>query len=150
MLLSGVPMSGKSTWLKENYPDVMVISRDDILLKVAGTDDYGKAYYETDGKLVDKKLTEKLILANSLQENVIIDMTQVSVKSRRKNLGYFSDDFYKVSVVFPVLKAQEYKFRNEFRRVNENKFIPPKVLSSMIESFVVPTEDEGFDEIILL
>lgn len=150
MLLSGVPMSGKSTWIKENYPGVMVISRDDILLKVAGHNDYNKAFYETDGKLVDKKLSERFILANSLRENVIVDMTQLSVKSRRKNLAYFSDDFYKVSVVFPVLTSDEYNIRNDFRKVNENKSIPDKLLSSMIESFVIPSEKEGFDEVIFI
>lgn len=150
MLLSGVPMSGKSTWLKENYPDVMVISRDDILLEVAGTEDYGKAFYNTDSKLVDKKLRERLVLAGSLGQNVILDMVNGSVKTRRRNLEYFSDDFYKVAVVFPVLTSDEYVRRNEVRKVNENKFIPPKVLYTMINSFTIPTEDEGFDEVIKL
>jgi len=150
MLLSGVPMSGKSTWLKENYPDVMVISRDDILLEVAGTEDYGKAFYNTDSKLVDKKLRERLVLAGSLGQNVILDMVNGSAKTRRRNLEYFSDDFYKVAVVFPVLTSDEYVRRNEVRKVNENKFIPPKVLYTMINSFTIPTEDEGFDEVIKL
>lgn len=150
MLLSGVPMSGKSTWLKENYPDVMVISRDDILLEVAGTEDYGKAFYNTDSKSVDKKLRERLVLASSLGQNVILDMVNGSAKTRRRNLEYFSDDFYKVAVVFPVLTSDEYVRRNEVRKVNENKFIPPKVLYTMINSFTIPTEDEGFDEVIKL
>lgn len=150
MLLSGVPMSGKSTWLKENYPDVMVISRDDILLEVAGTDDYGKAFYNTDSKLVDKKLRERLILAGSLGQDVILDMVNGSAKTRRRNLEFFSDDFYKIAVVFPVLASDEYVRRNEVRKVNENKFIPPKVLYTMINSFTIPSEDEGFDEVIKL
>lgn len=150
MILSGVPMSGKSTWLKENYPDVMVISRDDILLEVAGTDDYGKAFYNTDSKLVDRKLREKLLLAGSLGQDVILDMINGSAKTRKRNLEYFSDDFYKVAVVFPVLTTEEYDRRNEFRKLTENKFIPGKVLHTMINTFTIPTEDEGFDEVIKL
>lgn len=44
MLLVGPTLSGKSTWLKTNYPNVKVISRDEIVMEVAGTIDYNKAF----------------------------------------------------------------------------------------------------------
>jgi predicted kinase len=148
MLLSGIPMSGKSTWIRENYPDTLTISRDELVMEVAGTRDYNLAFKTVDQKAVDKLLVKRITDAATQKVDVIIDMTNLSKKVRSKNLSYFSDDYYKVAVVLPILDAAEYKRRNDFRLVNENKFIPPFVITNMMNSFVVPTEDEGFDEII--
>jgi predicted kinase len=150
IILSGIPMSGKSTWVRENYPDTLAISRDEILMEVAGTRDYNLAFKTADQKLVDKLLAKRITDAATQKVDVIIDMTNLSRKVRVKNLSYFSDDYYKVSVVLPILDSEEYKRRNDFRSVNENKFIPPFVIKSMMDSFVLPTDDEGFDKIILV
>jgi predicted kinase len=150
IILSGIPMSGKSTWVKKNYPDVLTISRDELVMEVAGTRDYNLAFKTVDQKVVDKLLSKRITYAATQKVDVIIDMTNLSRKVRQKNLSYFSNDYYKISVVLPVLDSEEYKRRNEFRSINENKFIPPFVIKSMMESFVLPKEDEGFDKIILL
>jgi len=148
MLLSGIPMSGKSTWIRENYPDTLTISRDELVMEVAGTRDYNLAFKTVNQKAVDKLLVKRITDAATQKVDVIIDMTNLSTKVRAKNLSYFSDDYYKVAVVLPILDAAEYKRRNDFRSLNENKFIPPFVIKSMMDSFVVPTQDEGFDKII--
>jgi predicted kinase len=150
ILLSGIPMSGKSTWVRENYPDTLTISRDELVMEVAGTRDYNLAFKTVNQKAVDKLLVKRITDAATQKVDVIIDMTNVSTKVRAKNLSYFSDDYYKVAVVLPILDSEEYKRRNEFRSMNENKFIPPFVIKSMMDSFVVPTEAEGFDKIILV
>ena len=150
IILSGIPMSGKSTWVRENYPDTLTISRDELVMEVAGTRDYNLAFKTVNQKAVDKLLVKRITDAATQKVDVIIDMTNVSTKVRAKNLSYFSDDYYKVAVVLPILDPAEYKRRNEFRLVNENKFIPEFVIKSMMDSFVVPTEDEGFDKIILV
>lgn len=150
ILLSGIPMSGKSTWIRENYPDTLTISRDEIVMEVAGTRDYNLAFKTVNQKTVDKLLVKRITDAATQKVDVIIDMTNVSTKVRAKNLSYFSNDYYKVAVVLPILDSEEYKRRNEFRSMNENKFIPPFVIKSMMDSFIVPTEAEGFDKIILV
>ena len=150
IILSGIPMSGKSTWVRENYPDTLTISRDELVMEVAGTRDYNLAFKTVNQKAVDKLLVKRITDAATQKVDVIIDMTNVSTKVRAKNLSYFSNDYYKVSVVLPILDSEEYKRRNDFRLVNENKFIPPFVIKSMMESFVLPTEDEGFDKIITI
>jgi len=141
-------MSGKSTWVRENYPDTLAISRDELVMEVAGTRDYNLAFKTVDQKAVDKLLAKRITDAASQKVDVIIDMTNLSRKVRVKNLSYFSNDYYKVSVVLPILDSEEYKRRNDFRSINENKFIPPFVIKSMMDSFVLPTDDEGFDKII--
>lgn len=148
IILSGIPMSGKSTWVRENYPDTLAISRDELVMEVAGTRDYNLAFKTVDQKAVDKLLAKRITDAASQKVDVIIDMTNLSRKVRVKNLSYFSNDYYKVSVVLPILDSEEYKRRNDFRSINENKFIPPFVIKSMMDSFVFPTDDEGFDKII--
>lgn len=150
IILSGIPMSGKSTWVRENYPDTLAISRDELVMEVAGTRDYNLAFKTVDQKAVDKLLAKRITDAATQKVDVIIDMTNLSRKVRVKNLSYFSNEYYKVSVVLPILDSEEYKRRNDFRSINENKFIPPFVIKSMMDSFVLPTDDEGFDKIILI
>lgn len=150
MLLIGPTLSGKSTWLRNNYPDVNVISRDEIVMEVAGTRDYNKAFETVDQKLVDKVLAERLTEANSNKTSTIVDMTNMTFKRRAQTLRYFNDEFYKVAVVFPILSDEEYQNRNIDRNSKENKWIPPSVIKSMINSYQEPTYDEGFNNIIFL
>ena len=150
IILSGIPMSGKSTWVRENYPDTLAISRDELVMEVAGTRDYNLAFKTVDQKAVDKLLAKRITDAATQKVDVIIDMTNLSRKVRVKNLSYFSNEYYKVSVVLPILDSEDYKRRNDVRSINENKFIPPFVIKSMMDSFVLPTDDEGFDKIILI
>jgi predicted kinase len=150
ILLVGPTLSGKSTWIRNNYPDVNVISRDEIVMEVAGTRDYNKAFEIVDQKLVDKVLSDKLKEANDNHINSIIDMTNMVAKRRKQTLNYFDNKFYKVAVVFPILSDEEYEKRNIDRNAKENKWIPPVVIKRMIDSFEMPTIEEGFDNIISL
>jgi len=150
ILLVGPTLSGKSTWIRNNYPNVNVISRDEIVMEVAGTRDYNKAFDTVDHKLVDKVLAERLTESNSTKISTIIDMTNMTVKRRTQTLRYFDDSFYKVAVIFPILSDDEYQKRNIDRNAKENKWIPPTVIKSMIDSYQEPTTVEGFDNIISL
>lgn len=150
ILLVGPTLSGKSTWIRNNYPNVSVISRDEIVMEVAGTRDYNKAFDIVDHKFVDKVLAERLTEANSTKTSTIIDMTNMTIKRRRQTLQYFDDSFYKVAVVFSILSDDEYQKRNIDRNAKENKWIPPTVIKSMIDSYQEPTSSEGFNNIIFL
>jgi len=150
ILLVGPTLSGKSTWIRNNYPNINVISRDEIVMEVAGTRDYNKAFDIVDHKLVDKVLAERLTEANSTKTSTIVDMTNMTVKRRSQTLRYFGNDFYKMAVVFSILSDEEYQKRNIDRNAKENKWIPPNVIKSMIDSYQEPTLEEGFDNIIFL
>ena len=150
MILVGTTLSGKSTWVRNNYPRVEVISRDEIVMEVAGTRDYNKAFDTVDQKLVDKVLAERLSNSNSNKTSTIVDMTNMTVKRRAQTLRYFDNSFYKVAVIFPILSDDEYQKRNIDRNAKENKWIPPSVIKSMIDSYQQPTTVEGFDNIISL
>ena len=150
LLLVGLPLSGKSTWIKRNYPDTKVISRDDLVMEVYGSDNYSEAFKNVNHKEVDRTLDLRLKDANLNKENVIVDMTNLTTKRRKQTLRYFSNDYYKEVIVFPILDKDEYSSRNIERKERDNKWIPPFVITSMLESYIVPTLDEGFDRITIL
>lgn len=150
ILLVGPPMSGKTTWINTNFPDIDVISRDEILMEVYGSKDYTEAFRNVDQKLVDKTLKERFEEYSKEGRDTIIDMTNLTPKTRKKNLSYFGKEYTKIAVAFPILSDKEYQRRNDYRQEVENKYIPQSVMKSMISSYIVPTLDEGLDEIIIL
>jgi tRNA uridine 5-carbamoylmethylation protein Kti12 len=77
-------------------------------------------------------------------------MTNMTVKRRMATLRNFGKDFARVAVVFPILSDEEYEKRNIDRNAKENKWIPPFVIKSMIDSYQEPSPAEGYDRTIFL
>jgi predicted kinase len=150
IILIGPPLSGKSTWIRENFPTTEVISRDETVMEVYGSRNYTEAFNNVDQKEVDKVLTQKFLDANTAKKNVIVDMTHMASKRRKQNLNYFSDDYYKLGVIFPILSDDEYERRNQKRIEEENKDLPMRIVKSMISSYQPITTDEGFNKVITL
>jgi predicted kinase len=150
IILVGPPLSGKSTWIRQNFPDINVISRDEILMEVYGSRNYTEAFQNVDQKEVDRVLDSRLKEANSSNQNVIIDMTHMTSKRRKQNLNYFSSDFYKLAVIFPILSDDEYVRRNNKRIEEENKDLPMHVIKNMISSYQNIKDGEGFNRVISL
>ena len=148
IILIGPPLSGKTTWIRENFPTTEVISRDEILMEVYGSKNYTEAFKNVDQKEVDKVLHEKLVDVSSKNKNVIVDMTHMASKRRKHNLNYFSDDYYKLAVIFPILSDEEYERRNKKRIEEENKDLPMHVIKNMISSYQPVSTEEGFDKVI--
>lgn len=150
MMLIGPTLSGKSTYIRNNYPDTDVISRDEIVMEIFGSRDYNRAFKEVDQKEVDRTLARRLKEANDAKRSVIVDMTNMTAKRRLATLLNFDNDFTRVAVVFPILSEDEYLRRNIDRNAKENKWIPPAVIKSMVDSFQAPTSEEKYDIVINL
>ena len=150
IILIGPPLSGKTTWIRENFPTTEVISRDEIVMEVYGSRNYTEAFNNVDQKEVDRVLTQKFLDANKEKRNVIVDMTHMVSKRRKQNLNYFTDDYYKLAVIFPILSESEYERRNQKRIEEENKDLPMRIVKSMISSYQPITTDEGFNKVISL
>jgi len=150
IILIGPPLSGKTTWIRENFPTTEVISRDETVMEVYGSRNYTEAFNNVDQKEVDRVLTQKFLDANSSKKSVIVDMTHMASKRRKQNLNYFSNDYYKLGVIFPILSDDEYERRNQKRIEEENKDLPMKIVKSMISSYQPITPDEGFNKVITL
>jgi predicted kinase len=149
-MLIGPTLSGKSTYIRSNYPSTEVISRDEIVMEVFGSRDYNSAFKEVDQKEVDRRLADRLVAAAAAKKSVIVDMTNMTVKRRMATLRNFGKDFARVAVVFPILSDEEYEKRNIDRNAKENKWIPPFVIKSMIDSYQEPSPAEGYDRTIFL
>lgn len=149
IILVGPPLSGKSTWIRKNFSDIDVdiISRDEIVLELGG-DDYNKAFNTVNQKEVDRLLTNKFINANKNKRNAIVDMTHMTSKRRRMNLEYFSDDYYKLCVIFPFISDEDYEKRNKKRIAEENKDIPMHIVKRMLSQYQPVNKEEGFDKVI--
>ncbi len=150
IILVGPPLSGKTTWIRQNFPDTEVISRDETVMEVYGSRNYTEAFANVDQKEVDRVLQQKFIKANLEKKSVIVDMTHMVSKRRKQNLDYFSSDYYKLAVIFPILSDEEYEIRNKKRIEEENKDLPMRIVKSMISSYQPISKEEGFDKVISL
>lgn len=144
--LIGVPGSGKSTWIK---------NQDWALgLNVVSTDTWVEDYAHKQGKTYSEVFDEYMPTAVKLMANhvtfcrennldVIWDQTSVNVKSRKKKFNMLPD-YEHIAVVFATPDGAELARRLASR---PGKNIPDSVMKSMIYSFEMPTEQEGFKEI---
>lgn len=150
-ILCGVPGSGKSTWIKDFargsgfWPKAAIISTDGHI------ENYAKLCDQTYSEVFDeyiKAATSHMIedfnITKANKENLFWDQTNVSVKTRAKKLQMLNG-YRKIAVVFKTPSAEELQRRLDSR---PGKHIPKHVMKSMIDTFVIPTVEEGFDEVI--
>ncbi len=144
--LIGVPGAGKSTWIANQdwAKDIPVVS----------TDNFVEAYAKEQGKTYNEVFKDYMPIAVKLMANqalicqannldVIWDQTSTSVVSRRRKFNTLPK-YEHIAVVFKTPETDELARRLASR---PGKNIPDHVMRSMIDSFEMPTEDEGFTEI---
>jgi len=151
----GLPAMGKSTLVDEMCkmdPDVFVYSTDAILERIA--EQLGKTYNDVFEDHIKSAQTEADIwLAEAIKHklNIVWDQTNLSVGKRRKIINRMKQAGYDVSCCcivppeaghFDDLKVWKQRLQNR-----PGKTIPDHVLSNMRESYVEPTDDEGFEGI---
>ena len=144
--LIGVPGSGKSTWINNQdwAKDCVIVSTDAWVEREA--DRLGKTYNDVFKDYMPKAVEMMVIQVENAREknlDIIWDQTSVNVKSRKKKFNMLPD-YEHIAVVFKTPDADELQ-----RRLNSRpgKNIPDHVIKSMIDSTVLPTEEEGFKEI---
>jgi len=148
-LLVRPPRSGKSTFIK-NIIDTnkeYVISRDDLVESYGVGSTYSEKWNsltDEDQKKIDVEIQKRFKQAIDVGLNIVIDMTNMSSKSRRKWLTSNKKlkNYYKVANIF-IEDLDTLDSRNSFE-----KTIDRKVLKNMIIRFSYPMYDE-FDEVIL-
>lgn len=145
-MLIGVPGSGKSTWIsnQEWAKDIPVVSSDRFIDAHAAKE--GKTYNEVFDeyvKIATKLMDNQVEICKANNTDIIWDQTNTSVKSRKAKLEKLAG-YEKIAVVFRTPEKAELD-RRLAQRVG--KSIPDAVMKSMIDSLVMPTEEEGFKEI---
>ena len=145
--LVGVPGSGKSTWVdKQAWAfSCAHVSTDkwvEIYAKEVGRT-YSEVFADFMPTAVDL-MAKEVVAAREMKRDIIWDQTSTTIASRAKKFRMLPD-YDHVAVVFQTPEHTEL-MRRLFSR--PGKEIPDHVISSMIASFEMPTEDEGFKEII--
>ena len=149
-LLVGPPRVGKTTFIKEKIDNKKeyIISRDELVESLGIGNNYSEKWNsltDEDQQMIDQELQKRFKQAVDVGLNIVIDMTNMSPKSRRKWL--LSDkklkNYHKIANVF-IEDLDTLDSRN-----SEEKWIDRKILKNMIIRFSYPMYDE-FDEIKLM
>ena len=154
-ILVGVPGSGKSTWFDKNKTATMVSISTDNIIEFMGSL-FGFTYdqiFSDSIKLADKIMWKRLEWNAERSNDVVIDRTNLTAKSRKKFIDYLKPYGYEFeAVVFPLPGTVEFSEEEWFRRLDsrQGKTIPNAVLASMVNSAQMPTEEEGFTKITVL
>lgn len=158
VVLIGPPCSGKSTYIKnlniESNPDIVVVSRDNVMLEYANNNHIPGTYSEVWKYLVDNDLQQDIDQITYQQfdkalkdrKTIIIDMTNMSKKSRKKWLNGLPTS-YKTGAVVLLTEYNEIMKRNKIRAQKNGKSIPTDVIHNMMKTFYLPLYNE-FDFII--
>jgi len=149
LIMVGPPLSGKSTLISKilEEADCNIISRDGIVEEFGNGLSYTEAFNSVNQKEVSKELNKRIKDQSLTENNVIIDMTNLSPKRRKSHLKSFPNHT-KIAVVVGPPSFEELLKRNEKRNREEGKYIPVSVIRSMFDSYKFPTKEEGFNHIV--
>ncbi len=133
----GLPGSGKSTYAKKMWGDSHVIICADEFRKVHT----GRDFYPPAECVINQmvRVTVEVLLRRSMP--VVIDMTSLTIKSRLRWIDLARRCGAPVSCVLMDIAVCLCLSRNAER---ERK-VPEHVINEMVNRFVYPTDEEGFD-----
>lgn len=146
-MLIGPPGVGKSTWRAKHLETVdrktTVVSGDDLIdaFALGRGMTYTEAFGEIDHKWVKQEVRRLFIEALGRGENVIVDRTNMTVKSRRSFLSNVPASYQKIAVVFE-LPRDILNERLQHRAETTGKYIPTSVVDGMLAQYQPPADGE--------
>lgn len=147
-MMVGAAGAGKSTFIKNFFPDAFVVSRDIVRFDVM-------AKYKTDDYFAHEKEVFNTYInrINSAIEHgceiVVLDATHLTPKSRKKVLCRINipkDAKLYAVVVRPTLEKH---IKQNAQRTGK-AFVPVDAIVKQYNSYVEPACEEGFDNVIIL
>lgn len=145
IMLIGIPGSGKTTHsveLSKKY-NAKVISSDKVRQTFAGIEE--KDVFPTVYRLCIEELKNGV--------NVILDATHITPKVRKRtfdSLDQYGVPYDKIGIYFDT-PVEVCVRRVEIRNQDPNElFLPLDVIESYGKNIVMPTKEEGFEEIIII
>ncbi|MCI9163120.1 MAG: AAA family ATPase [Lachnospiraceae bacterium] len=133
-MMSGLPLAGKDTWIKENYGGRPVISLDDIREELGISPKDGSGKVASLAKERSKKLLRK-------KEPFIWNATNLMQETRQRLIRLFAGYGARVHLVYLEAGYGELLERNQIRK----RQIPGKVLEQMIDKTEMPEPWEGYE-----
>jgi len=146
IMLVGIPTAGKSTFSNDKkYKDYIRVSSDDILQEVAKERQQSyNTVFKANIRFAQIAMMKVLRKAIEDGKSIIWDQTNLTRKQRREKLKYIPDTYKKTAVYFIVDLETALK-RNTQR---PGKVIPPEILERMLKEYELPTNEEGFSQVI--
>lgn len=148
-MLVGVPGSGKSSWLAKqpfDWSNTVLLSTDNIIEMRAN--EQGKTYsevFQQEIKAATAQMHQQMQHAIKHKLNIVHDQTNLTAKTRAGKLAQIPSTWHKVAVYFPTPPDAELKRRLASR---PGKTIPANVVLGMKSQLEMPSESEGFDQVI--
>lgn len=132
ILMAGLPGTGKDTWIRENCPDLPMISLDEIRRerKISPTDSQGKV-----AEIAREQAKELL----RKKQPFVWNATNVSPTVRRRQMDLFTRYHAAVRIVFLETAWEEQLRRNGTREAA----VPEQVICRMLEELVPPEGKEA-------
>jgi hypothetical protein len=154
-VMVGMPAMGKSTQvdlLKKIDPDIFVYSTDNFIEEAALQFNitYDEAF-EANIKNATSSMNALLDIAAQNKQNIIWDQTNLALAKRKKIINRMKQANYDIHchcIVPPEVKDVDNLHAWKYRLLNRiGKTIPINILTSMYNSYITPSIDEGFDMI---
>lgn len=134
ILMSGLPLAGKDSWIEKNGKEMPVISLDEIREKMGISPTKGS------GKVVQAALEEAKNLLRR-KEPFIWNATNIIQETRQKLVGLFAGYGARVHIMYLEAPYRELLARNRKRE----RYIPELVLEDMIKKMELPAPWEAYD-----
>jgi predicted kinase len=145
IMMMGIPGSGKSTWVKNNFPNIIPVSRDAIRFELL--DERGGEYFDHENEVFDKFIRQ-IIGSLVADEITIADATHLNKASRAKVLSKvakFADEIEAVWINVPL----EVAFSQNDKR-SGRAWVKHGIIRRMFFSVEAPEKAEGFDKITII
>lgn len=132
ILICGLPGTGKDTYIKKHYPNLAVISLDDIRrkLNIDPTDEQGLVY-NTGKELAKEYLRQK--------KSFVWNATNLTNLIRQKQIKLFHDYHASVKIIFLETSYDENIERNE----NRENIVPINIIDKMLRNLMIPEAYEA-------
>ena len=132
ILMSGLPGTGKDTWIKENCPDIPMISLDEIRkeIKISPTDNQSKVL-----EIARERARELL----RKQQPFVWNATNLSPMVRAKQIKLFAQYHASVRIVYLETDWQEQLRRNGDRP----DAVPEEAICHMLKELIPPEGKEA-------
>jgi len=145
IMMVGIPGSGKSTYIKNNFPDITPVSRDAI--RFESLDERGGEYFDYEDEVFDKFIRQ-IIGSLVADEVTIADATHLNKKSRARVLDKvrkFADEIEAVVLDTSVETAFKRNDQREGRA-----WVKHGIIRRMFFTMEMPEEAEGFNKITVI
>ena len=145
ILMMGVAGAGKSTWIKQNYPGLVPVSRDAIRFEIL--DEKGGEYFDHEDEVFNSFIRQ-IIGSLAVDEVTIADATHLNRKARLKVLSRVRKYADEVEVVW-IKVSLETAMRQNAMRTGRSR-VPNDVIKNMYHSIQRPEDNEGINKLTIV